>query len=185
MADKPSVKLKKLWYTVWAVWLVFIAAGIIILALPAGLIAAAAAAAAILVVTAGLLFWIPAAYRQAEYSIREEGVNMRWGVIWKKQVTVPYPKITNVDITRGPLERFWGIATVHLQTAGAGGQQGQKAELKLPGIENPDYIKDKVLSKIKVKGDSYAGAYKAEDQILVEILSQVKTISSILDKKLE
>jgi len=180
MTDKPSVKLKKLWYIIWAIWLMIFAVAVGILAFFVNLLAAAIAAAVLLVLMIGILFWVPAAYREAEYSIQEEGIRMRWGVVWKKQVTVPYQKITNVDITRGPLERFLGIGTIHLQTAGAGGQQGQKAELKLPGTENPDLIRDRVLEKLKLKSASYVE--KTKDQILYEILDQLKTIASIIGK---
>ena len=76
--------------------------------------------------------WIPAAFKALEYTIDEDGVKMKGGVVWKKYVTVPYSKITNVDITRGPLQRLFNIGTIHVQTAGAAGKQGEKAELNFP-----------------------------------------------------
>ncbi len=71
--------------------------------------------------------WIPAAFRVLEYTIDDDGVKMSGGVVWKKHVTVPYSKITNVDITRGPLQRYYNIGTIHVQTAGAGGEAGGKS----------------------------------------------------------
>ena len=93
--------------------------------------------------------WIPAAFRALEYTIDEDGVKMSGGVVWKKYVTVPYSKITNVDITRGPLQRYYKIGTIHIQTAGARGKQGEKAELKLTGIRDLEKVRAVIIENIR------------------------------------
>ncbi|MDZ7837561.1 MAG: PH domain-containing protein [Actinomycetota bacterium] len=181
MWNKPSSRLKRLWYTVWAIWA---AIGIITLAAFmywVNLMVFGICLGVWIIIMIGLALWIPAAYRVAEYSIGKNGVKMKWGVLWKKEVNVPYAKITNVDITRGPLERALNIGTIHLQTAGAGGQQGQKAELKLPGIEHLNSVQKTVIAKI---GPLAAAPVKQEDQgkILKDILEQTKAIAALLKK---
>ena len=93
--------------------------------------------------------WIPVAFRVLEYTIDDDGVKMSGGVVWKKHVTVPYSKITNVDITRGPLQRYYNIGTIHVQTAGAAGKQGEKAELKLTGIRDLEKVREVIVENIK------------------------------------
>ncbi|MFQ5917784.1 MAG: PH domain-containing protein [Candidatus Binatia bacterium] len=68
-----------------------------------------------------ILLWIPAFYKSLEYIIDSDSVKIRKGVFWRKRVAVPYQKITNVDITQGPVQRMFNIGTIHVQTAGAGG----------------------------------------------------------------
>jgi uncharacterized protein len=69
-----------------------------------------------------VLFWIPKAYRILEYFIDDDSIKMQAGVVWKKNVTVPYEKITNIDVTSGPVQRKFNVGTIHVQTAGYGGQ---------------------------------------------------------------
>jgi hypothetical protein len=71
---------------------------------------------------------------------------------------------------------------VHLQTAGAGGQQGQKAELKLPGIQDLDATKNLVLGQLKSAGPIEVPESSVQD-ILRDILDQVTAISSSLKNR--
>jgi len=141
------------------------------------------------------LIWAPAAYRAVEYYIQQDSVRMKGGVFWRKNVTVPNRKITNVDITQGPFERFLKIGTIHIQTAGAGGQQGQKAELKISGVRDLNKIKDTIISNINsgtitgleetgIPVKSYSGekgkSISKENEILLEMLSTLKSIDERL-----
>ncbi|MCD4669995.1 MAG: PH domain-containing protein [Actinomycetia bacterium] len=143
-----------------------------------------------LIVMIPIVFWIPAAFRALEYTIDSDGVKMKGGVVWKKHVTVPYSKITNVDITRGPLQRHYNIGTIHVQTAGAGGQQGTKAELKLSGIRELDKVREVIIENIKdlnfpagdrkiIKTETSAG----EGPVFKDILNELKGIRDILKNR--
>lgn len=134
--------------------------------------------------------WIPAAFRALEYTIDDDGVKMRGGVVWKKYVTVPYSKITNVDITRGPLQRLFNIGTIHVQTAGASGKQGEKAELKLAGIRDLEKVREVIIKNIKVTSyysgnfstQATASSIKEKTPVLESILEELKGIKDILKK---
>ena len=100
------------------------------------------------IIVLGVLGWIPAFFRSLEYTITDESINGKKGVFWQKTTAVPYFKITNVDVTQGPVERAFGIGKIHCQTAGVAGPQGQRAELKLVGIKNLEEVKNTILDKI-------------------------------------
>jgi len=132
--------------------------------------------------------WIPAAFKALEYTIDDDGVKMNGGVVWKKFVTVPYSKITNVDITRGPLQRLYNIGTIHVQTAGAAGKQGEKAELKLAGIRDLEKVREVIIENIKDL--NYPGSSRmkkelpsGEDTVAKDILNELRDIKDILRKK--
>ena len=142
-----------------------------------------------------VLIWVPAAYRALEYYIQQDSVKMKGGVFWRKHVTIPNQKITNIDITQGPFERFLKIGTIHVQTAGAGGQQGQKAELKINGVREMGTIKDTIINNINT--GTVTGVREAEiplrnystetvsvtskeKEILFDILSTLKSIEERL-----
>jgi membrane protein YdbS with pleckstrin-like domain len=139
----------------------------------------------IMVLTA---IWIPAAFRVLEYAIDDDGVKMSGGVVWKKFVTVPYSKITNVDITRGPLQRLFNIGTIHVQTAGAAGKQGEKAELKLVGIRDLEKVREVIIENIKDLNYPGSGRIKKEllsggETISKDILNELRNIKDILKEK--
>lgn len=92
-----------------------------------------------------LFWWIRAFYNTLSYKITKDDVVWKGGVFFRKTSIVPYAKITNIDITQGPIERLFGISTIRLQTAGYSGPQAN-AEIKLAGIENPEEPK-KLIAK--------------------------------------
>lgn len=114
---------------------------------------------------------------------------MSLGVFWKKRVNVPYTKVTNVDVTQGPLQRKYGIGIVHVQTAGAGGAQGGQAELRMVGIRDFDNVKDLIMEKVKGTGEKRLEdsgkepVLKNDSLILTRILSELVTIRQELQKR--
>jgi membrane protein YdbS with pleckstrin-like domain len=59
-------------------------------------------------------------YRSWGYSERAEDLLVTRGVLFRRLVVVPYGRMQLVDVTAGPIERRFGIATVRLHTAAAG-----------------------------------------------------------------
>ena len=134
-------------------------------------------------------FWIPAYFKTLEYSIDIEAVKMNRGVFWKRRVTVPYHKITNVDVSQGPLERMYNVGKIHVQTAGAGGTQGAQAELRMNGIRELERLKDIIMDGVKgyqsLKNTSQPEKKTvtiSDSEILQSILNELKAIHKMLEK---
>lgn len=51
------------------------------------------------------------------YAERNDDLFVRRGVAFLRCVVVPYGRMQLVDVTAGPLQRRFGVATVHLHTA--------------------------------------------------------------------
>jgi len=186
---RPEKEQRKLWLITWAVIFVIGTPVWIILPVLVGenIILFGSFLIIWLIVMIPIVFWIPAAFRALEYTIDSDGVKMKGGVVWKKHVTVPYSKITNVDITRGPLQRYYNIGTIHVQTAGAAGKQGEKAELKLSGIRELDKVREVIIENIKdlnYPADDRKKSRTEEpagtDIIFKDILNELKDIKDIL-----
>jgi len=187
---KPEKEQKTLWIIGWAV---AYTAGIllwIILAVIVNMVAFLITAFGWLVIMTPIVIWIPASFRALEYYIDDEGVKMKGGVVWKKHVTVPYPKITNVDITQGPLQRKYNIGTIHVQTAGSGGKQGEKAELRMYGIKELEKIRNLIIGKVKNSSYHLGGAVKPEGEkmqaekisVLKDMLTELEEIKGLLKR---
>lgn len=140
-----------------------------------------------LIIMLPILSWIPAFYKSCEYIIDRDSVQMRKGVFWRKHVEVPYTKITNVDVTQGPLQRTFDIGTIHIQTAGAGGPQGAQAELKLLGVRELDRLKEKIMARIRgydTPGTEEKEAVAESDsEIFTQMLKELTAIREALEKK--
>ena len=68
-----------------------------------------------------------AAYEAALFD--GEGVRVRRGVWWRKEVWLPTARLQHLDVSQGPLDRRWGMASLVLHTAGT-----HDHALALPGL---------------------------------------------------
>jgi len=74
------------------------------------------------VIAAGILFELIILPRQARaigYMLRADDIVFRRGILWQRMIAVPYGRMQLVDITRGPVDRAFGIAKLKLVTAAA------------------------------------------------------------------
>ena len=74
------------------------------------------------------LVLIPRCVRAMGYSEREDDLLIRRGLLVRRVSVVPYGRMQYVDVSVGPLEAAFGLATVKLHTAAA----ATKAEI--PGL---------------------------------------------------
>lgn len=74
----------------------------------------------LVVVTLVVLGVVDRNYRSWGYTERAEDLLVTRGVLYRRLVVVPYGRMQLVDVTAGPIERKFGIATVRLHTASAG-----------------------------------------------------------------
>jgi len=96
-------------------------------------------------------------YKYYFYSLTEDGFRKEYGIIWKKYVTIPYDRIQNIDMLRGPVARILGLSDLQIQTAGASAQVtrhgvfGAGAEGRLPGLSKDiaEKLRDELLQKVR------------------------------------
>ena len=71
-------------------------------------------------------------YRSWGYAEREDDLLVRRGVLFARLSVVPYGRMQFIDVTAGPLERAFGLATVRLHTAAAA------TDARIPGLEREE-----------------------------------------------
>ncbi|MGH3342462.1 MAG: PH domain-containing protein [Carbonactinosporaceae bacterium] len=67
-------------------------------------------------------------FRSWRYAERADDLLVAHGVVFRQLVVVPYGRMQFVDVSAGPLERRFGIATVQLHTASAA------TDARIPGL---------------------------------------------------
>jgi membrane protein YdbS with pleckstrin-like domain len=60
---------------------------------------------------------IPRQVRAVGYAERDDDLLIRGGIFFQRVMVVPYGRMQYVDVTAGPLERAFGLASVKLHTA--------------------------------------------------------------------
>jgi len=189
---KPEKELRAVWHICWAIpFAIGLTPGVLltfVFGYPGNLVMALCTLGwLMLMVPIGV--WIPAFCRSLAYVIDSDSVKGEKGVFWKKRVAVPYTKVTNVDVTQGPLERAFNIGTVHVQTAGAGGAQGVRAELTLLGVRDLDGLKDTIMARVRGCAPSGAeGAQKelgeeSDSDIFRRMLEELAAIRAALERE--
>lgn len=66
------------------------------------------------------------------YAERDDDLLIRRGVLISKLSVVPYGRMQFVDVTAGPFERAFGLATVRMHTAAAA------SDARIPGLLAPE-----------------------------------------------
>lgn len=57
-------------------------------------------------------------YRMAGYALRAHDIMYKSGVFWHSTTVIPYSRIQHVEISQGPIQSAFGIATLRIYTAG-------------------------------------------------------------------
>jgi uncharacterized protein len=110
----------------------------------------AAVAGAVLVVGLGAERFVRRRVRAWAYCEREDDLLVRRGVLFSRLSVIPYGRMQFVDVTAGPVERSFGLATVRMHTAAAA------SDARIPGLsaEEAARLRDRLaeLGEAKAAG---------------------------------
>ncbi len=77
------------------------------------------------------------------YWVKEDKLEIKEGVFFKKNRKIPYTRIQNVNVLQGPLQRFFKVATLQLESASGGKPEAVMRVVDLGVVE---IMKEKVRS---------------------------------------
>jgi len=83
-------------------------------------------------------------YRHKGYALREHDVAFRTGLFWRKTTILPFDRVQHAEVTQGPMQRRFGLATLKFYTAG-----GSSVDLKIEGLlaEDAERLRETVLER--------------------------------------
>lgn len=87
-------------------------------------------AAAMIGLTISSIVWPPIEVRNTFWRLESRGLEIRRGVFWKHQVSIPSSRVQHIDVSQGPLQRNFGLATLTIHTAGTA-----NASVELAGLD--------------------------------------------------
>lgn len=92
---------------------------------PSGIIAGP-----VLLIALALIIRVPQTrYNARGYQISADRLRVVRGLMFRFDTVVPFGRVQHIDVHQGPLDRFFGIATLTLHTAGS-----HNASVSLPGL---------------------------------------------------
>ncbi len=106
--------------------------GAVVLWLVVGLEWAPYLIAAIVLITLLTVLFEPRRVRAIGYRLRQDDLLFRRGIMFTRFVSVPYGRMQLVDITRGPIARWLGLADLKFVTAAA------SSGVLIPGLAEAD-----------------------------------------------
>ena len=75
--------------------------------------------------------WPSVEHRWCKYRVDRDGIEIHKGVVWRTVTNVPRSRIQHTDVSQGPVERNFELATLHIFTAGT-----EHSEVALHGLEH-------------------------------------------------
>jgi putative membrane protein len=96
----------------------------------------------------GLVFFLPYyyfRYHTLRYTFDEEGVHMRVGILFRREVNLTYARIQDIHLNSGFIQRWLGLADIQIQTAS--GSAG--AELVIEGFREFEAIRDFLYTRMR------------------------------------
>jgi uncharacterized membrane protein YdbT with pleckstrin-like domain len=198
MEIKPNKNLftKQLYVLLTISFLVLLVAAILQLTMPLNPKVSAGDVAAILwSIVFGVIFllwlitvpiiklWI----KNLSYFIDEDRITIHKGILSKIKQNVPYRAITDFQLHRSLYDRFLGIASIKLQTAGQS-PTATGFEAKLSGLIDWDDLLEQLRAKVKRLYPSSVTLETNESiandkDLLGKILEELKGIRNALEKK--
>ncbi|MGH7504175.1 MAG: PH domain-containing protein [Longimicrobiales bacterium] len=96
----------------------------------------------------GLIVMLPLRffrYHTLRYAFDDEGVTMRWGILFRREISLTYARIQDMHLTSNVIERWLGLGRVQIQTAS--GQSG--AEMTIEGLPDFEQVRDQLYRRMR------------------------------------
>ena len=96
-------------------------------------------------------------YDTTWYVLSDRSLRIRRGILTIHETTISFENVQNVEVRQGPLQRYFGIADVIVQTAGGGvstehshGSSSSGAHRALlQGLDDAEAVRDAILERVR------------------------------------
>ncbi len=184
MSDRfhPHSSTLRVWLLTLSVcWMLFTLVPSVALAVFGAFIPARWVAGLLTLITLTVAIYMPYGLASISYSVANQGVIIAGGVFWRNEKAIKYRRITSVTVSQGPMERFFGLHHLSIQTAGQG--SSAVAEGKMMGLQHPEHIKRLIEENIAISSPAQRGQEESSPSMegyLREILSELRDIKERL-----
>jgi uncharacterized membrane protein YdbT with pleckstrin-like domain len=116
-------------------------------------------------------------YVSLRYTFDAQGIHMRWGIIFRREINLTYARIQDIHVRSGVVQRWLGLADLMVQTAS--GSMGP--EMTIEGFREHHAIRDFLYARMRgLRGGGAAqptastGATLASSPELLTLLHDIR-----------
>lgn len=138
---------------------------------------------------AGPFFFIPflvlyLRYRTMRYVVEDEGITMRWGALFRREISLTYARIQDIHLSSNVIERWLGLAKIQVQTASG----SATAEMTIEGMLAFEEMRDFLYARMRgarepsgtEQGQITGGEMAELTGLLREIAAEVRGLRTAL-----
>ena len=126
-------------------------------------------------------------YHTMRYKFDEEGIHMRWGILFRNEIVLNYARIQDIHLKSNFVERWLGLARIEIQTASG----SATSEMVLEGLADNEGMRDFLYSRMRGARDKDAEHPKAHSVTepdalagtLREIAVELRAIRELMEKR--
>ncbi len=112
-------------------------------------------------------------YQTMRYKFDDEGISMRWGLLFRQEVNLTYARIQDIHLSSGVIQRWLGLADIQIQTASG----SAAAEMTIEGLPQFQQVRDYLYSRMRGSKAPTAQAQtpQGDNAALIQALHGVQT----------
>ncbi|HVS16096.1 MAG TPA: PH domain-containing protein [Thermoanaerobaculia bacterium] len=131
-------------------------------------------------------------YHTLRYRFDEQGISMRWGILFRREISLNYARIQDIHLASNIVERWFGLGRVQVQTASG----SAAAEMTIEGLREFESVRDYLYSRMRgarrlrvarpSRPAASAGAEDAEDAVataLREVAVELAAVRRALEAR--
>lgn len=133
------------------------------------------------------IWYAPESLRRLSARLTPNTIEIKKGVYFRKEITIPLNRITDVRLHDGPLMRFFGVRGLRVETAGQAGQTAG-TEGDLVGVIDPVTFRDAILRQREsivegVQSAAPATQPSGTSTDSVSVLAEIRDILARIESK--
>ena len=102
------------------------------------------------VILLSLVIFLPhRRYAARGHALSSDRLRVVRGILFHSDTVVPFGRVQHIDVDRGPIERYYGLATLQLYTAGSHGDV-----VSLPGLAHEDALEMRETIRAHIKREA-------------------------------
>ncbi|NVB43317.1 PH domain-containing protein [Pseudenhygromyxa sp. WMMC2535] len=84
-------------------------------------------------------------YQTLRYRFDDEGVGMRWGILFRHEINLTYARIQDIHLSSNVFQRWLGLADIKIQTASG----SASAEMTIEGLREFEAVRDFLYARMR------------------------------------
>lgn len=115
-------------------------------------------------------------YHTLRYRFDDEGLSVGHGILFRREVHLTYARMQDIHLKQNVLERWLGIGTVTVQTAGA----SDSGDVHIEGVRDFEGVRDYLYARMRGVREPSAPKLEGDTALLAEIRDELRAAARAL-----